>query len=213
MTLDIIIADDHAIVASGVRSVLERDLGNRIVAEAVSSEQLLALLENTACDLLVTDFNMPGGTAVDGLGLLQLLARRWPALPVVVLTQVNNPGVYLSVLQLPSVLGLVHKSDAIPEIAQAVATAARGRRYSSRFVKRQLEEAETDAQAAPVALSKREAEVMRLFALGKSVSEIAALLNRSVKTISKQKIDAMRKLGVTTDLEFYAYARDHGLVS
>lgn len=213
MALRIVIADDHAIVSSGVRSVLERDLGNRIVAEATSPDQLLDVLGETACDLLVTDFNMPDGATTDGLGLLQLLARRWPELPVVVLTQLNNSGVYLSILQVPTVFGLVHKSDAIRELSHAVAGGAERRRFTSSFVKHQLALADTTPQAAPVHLSKREAEVLRLFAAGKSVSDIAVLLNRSVKTISRQKIDAMRKLGVTSDLEFYDYAREHGLAS
>nr|WP_255557917.1 LuxR C-terminal-related transcriptional regulator [Dyella sp. ASV24] len=63
------------------------------------------------------------------------------------------------------------------------------------------------------ALSKRETEVLRLFASGFTVTEIAGQLNRSVKTISRQKMDAMNKLGLKNDLDVYAYAREHGILA
>lgn len=182
----------------------------RVVAEAASPDELLRTLASTECDLLVTDFNMPGEQA-DGLNLMQLLGRRWPDLPVIVLTQLGNPGTLGNIARLPNVLGVVSKTDAVKELNLAVNAAMAKREFASSSVKRQLEQSRSDNADATTALSRREAEVMRLFASGNTVSEIARQLNRSVKTVSSQKVEAMRKLGVKSDLEFYSYAREHGL--
>ena len=190
--------------------LLEQTSGLRVVAEASSPDELMTVLAGMPCDLLVTDFNMPGEQA-DGLNLLQLLGRRWPELPVVVLTQLSNPGTLGNIARLSNVRGVVSKADAVKELHVAINAAVANRNYVSASVKRQLDLSGADASVPTTALSKREAEVMRLFASGHTVSEIARQLNRSVKTVSSQKVEAMRKLGVTSDLELYSYAREHGL--
>ena len=213
MVVHIVLADDHPIVSSGVRALLEQNPGFRVVAEATSPDELLRVLDATACQLLVTDFNMPGEQAADGLSLLQLLGRRWPGLDIVVLTQLANPGVLNNIAKLANVRGVVSKSDAMKELPTAATAATAGRGYLSASVRKQIESVQRESTDSTTTLSKREAEVMRLFALGLTVSEIARQLNRSVKTVSSQKVEAMRKLGVKSDLEFYAYAREHGLGS
>lgn len=211
LVVHIVLADDHPIVSSGVRALLEQHPGLRVVAEATSPDELLRVLERTDCELVVTDFNMPGEQAADGLSLLQLIGRRWPERPIVVLTQMANPGVLGNISRLANVRGVISKSDAMKELPTAVNAAVAGRSYLSTTVRKQIESTQGDSADSVSALSKREAEVMRLFALGHTVSEIARQLNRSVKTVSSQKVEAMRKLGVKSDLEFYAYAREHGL--
>ena len=213
MVFQIVLADDHPIVSSGVRALLEQSPGFRVVAEATSPDELLRVLDSTPCNLVVTDFNMPGEQAADGLSLLQLLGRRWPELNIVVLTQLANPGVLNNIARLANVRGVVSKSDAMKELPTAVTAATASRSYLSTTVRKQIESVLGDSADSTTMLSKREAEVMRLFALGHTVSEIARQLNRSVKTVSSQKVEAMRKLGVKSDLEFYAYAREHGLGS
>lgn len=213
MALRIILADDHPIVRSGVRALLERSTNASVVAEADSPDALVKALEQHPCDLLLTDFNMPGGQITDGLNLLGLLQRRWPDLPIVVLTMVSNLGVLRSILS-SGVRGLINKSDALNELPLAVNAAAHGRTYVSAGLKSVLESTSAgDSGEAETALSKRETEVLRLFASGLTVSQIATQLNRSVKTISRQKMDAMTKLGLKSDLDIYTYARENGLFS
>lgn len=213
MALRIILADDHPIVRSGVRALLERSTNASIVAEVDSPDTLVKALEQHPCDLLLTDFNMPGGQITDGLNLLGLLQRRWPDLPIVVLTMVSNLGVLRSILS-SGVRGLLNKSDALNELPLAVNAAAHGRTYVSTGLKAVLESTSTsDTGETEAALSKRETEVLRLFASGLTVSQIATQLNRSVKTISRQKMDAMTKLGLKSDLDIYAYARENGMFS
>jgi len=204
MSFRIVLADDHPIVSSGVRQLLEHDRSVSVVAMAKSPDELLSTLDSTQCDLLITDFNMPGGRASDGLGLLGLLQRKYPALPVIVLTMITNAAVLRSVLG-TGVRGLISKADTLTELPLAVSVVAKGRNYVSKSMEGYLE-------SETAKLSPRETEVLRLFASGYTVSEIARQLNRSVKTVSSQKMEAMNKLGIKSDLGIYAYAREHGLV-
>lgn len=201
----IILADDHPVVRSGVRAILERNGGARVVAEAATADELFAAIAGVA----LTDFSMPGGDAADGLSMLVRLRLRWPMLPVVVLTMAGNGGVLRAILD-TGVLGLLNKSDALNELPLAIRAVERRRRYLGVSI-RQLLDAGTGIPAAQTTLSPRETEVLRLFASGLTVSAIARRLNRSVKTVSRQKQDAMAKLGLHSDLDVYAYARENGL--
>lgn len=213
MTTRIILADDHPIVRSGVRTLLENHAQVTVVADVGSPAELVEAIHSHPCDMVLTDFSMPGGQVADGLHMLGLIHRRWPTLPVIVLTMVNNAGVLNSILA-TGVRGLLGKSDALTELALAVQAVSHGRDYLSAGVRKVLDIARSgnNLSAQPV-LSKRETEVLRLFASGFTVSEIASQLSRSVKTISRQKMDAMAKLGLKSDLDVYAYAREHGMLT
>lgn len=213
MTLRIILADDHPIFRSGVRALLESGSNAKVVADVSSPAELMDALDKHPCDLLLTDFSMPGGQVADGLHMLGMIRRRWPDIPVVVLTMVNNGGVLNAILS-AGVRGLMSKTDALAELTLAVQAVSHGRTFLSSGIGRVLEDngpGSRDHEQRP--LSKRETEVLRLFASGFTVSEIAGQLNRSIKTISRQKMDAMNKLGLKSDLDVYAYAREHGILA
>lgn len=212
--LKICLADDHPVVLAGVRAQLERStMDVEIVAEAGDGRALLALLaQNPGCDVVITDFSMPSDDerSCDGIPLLQALRRQWPSLRVVVLTMIENPALLQAMLD-AGIHGLVGKLASIEELLQAIQSVVNGRRYVSRELRKRLH-AGTLADGS-AGLSPHEAEVVRLFVHGLSVTAIAARLSRSVKTISRQKSDAMRKLGVDNHSQLYAYARDHGLAA
>ncbi|KAF1684761.1 DNA-binding response regulator [Pseudoxanthomonas broegbernensis] len=211
--LRIVLADDHPVVRSGVRSLLEGSARVRIVAEAATAEELFAAVAREPADLVITDFSMPGGGTADGLSMLARLRLRWPELPVLVLTVAANVDVLRSILA-TGVLGLLNKSDALAELTLAVAAVSHRRSYLGAGIRRLFEDMGADGGGIGPgeSLSRREIEVLRLFASGLTVSEIARRLSRSVKTVSRQKMDAMAKLGLRNDLEIYAYARRHGLL-
>jgi len=210
----IIVADDHPIVRSGIRSVLEGSHGMHVVAEAGSPDGLIAALESSAgCDLIVTDLNMPGTQVVDGMPLLHLLRRRWPRLPVMVLTLMDNLGV-LQLAMAAGARGMMLKSDALADLPAAVRQIANGETYISPSLREKWQAADEVAANVPrTPLSPRESEVLRLFVRGMTVSEIAQYLHRSVKTVSRQKMSAMAKLRLTSDIEVYEYAREQGLMA
>jgi two-component system capsular synthesis response regulator RcsB len=211
--LRIILADDHPIFRSGVRALLENGSNAHVVAEVGSPAELIDAVEKQPCDLLITDFSMPGGQVADGLQMLGMIRRRRPDLAVVVLTMVNNGGVLKAILA-TGVHGLMSKTDALSELTLAAQAVSHGRPFLSTGIRHLIDEGGPGGHADDrPALSKRETEVLRLFASGFTVTEIAGQLNRSVKTISRQKMDAMNKLGLKNDLDVYAYAREHGILA
>ncbi|MDR7135001.1 two-component system capsular synthesis response regulator RcsB [Lysobacter niastensis] len=213
MTMRIILADDHPIIANGVRQFIEQESSRKIVAIAASTDELISVLEGTPCDLLITDFSMPGREVPDGLPLLSRIRKSWPGLPIIVLTRISNPAILRSIRDV-GVRGLISKSDAMPELLQAIHSAMRGGDYLGKATKALLETARVGLKTESLAaLSPREAEVLRLLASGMNIKQISRRLNRSPKTISNQKLAAMDKLGIRTDLEIYAYVSQHGMMS
>ncbi|GGD59243.1 response regulator transcription factor [Pseudoxanthomonas indica] len=212
MTIGILLADDHPIVSDAVRQLLERESDLRILGVARSARELVDLAGRTSCDIVITDFSMPGVDSVDGLPLIATLRRRWPHLGIIVLTMISNPGVLQSILDVGA-NALINKADAMSELALAIRVISRDQRYVSLATRELLARAVAGPATHTVALSPREAEVIRLFASGKTVTDIAKHFNRSVKTVSTQKLEAMAKLGLKSDLEIYSYARENGLLS
>nr|WP_252193707.1 response regulator transcription factor [Pseudomonas sp. TAE6080] len=209
----IIIADDHPIFLIGLRAVLERDAQVRIVGEANSPQALAALLQHCPCDVLVTDFMMPAEPQADGLRLIEHLRRHYPDLPIVVVTMLNNAGLFHSILEL-GVMGLLSKASLADELPDAIAQVRQQRPYVARTINQALAlagQVGADRLHSQQQLSPRELEVIRLLAGGKTVGEIAAHLNRSKQTVSTQKVSAMRKLGLISDAALFIYVQEHGL--
>ncbi|ASR43636.1 hypothetical protein BEN78_09890 [Xanthomonas citri pv. mangiferaeindicae] len=211
-TIRVYAADERPIVLAGMRAVLHApDSGMHLTGEAASGQALLQMLQTRFdCNVVVTDFSMKGADprAGDGLRLLGQLRTRFPAIGVVVFTEVRNPPLLRAMFEL-GVHAIVDKSGTLDELPVAIRWAASGRRYLSRSIQRLLDAATGCGRGAP--LSRQEAEVVRLFASGKTVSEIASSFSRSVKTVSRQKSDAMRKLGLENHSQLYAYALSGGL--
>lgn len=204
--LNVVIADDHPIVLLGVREIIQRDGRYTVVGEAVSSTELIDQLRKHQPKLLITDFNMPGdATYGDGLKLIEYVLRNFPLTEVLVLTMVSN-SLILKRLQELGVAGVIQKNHLHQEIEKALTALRRQRRYISptteaRSVIDRLGQVEDRFQS----LSPRELEVLRLFVTGLTVSDIARQLCRSNKTVSAQKVSAMRKLDVDTDQALLTY--------
>ncbi|WDU61339.1 response regulator transcription factor [Pseudomonas poae] len=209
--LRVIIADDHPIVRIGQRVVIEASGKCKVVGEADGPDALLEVLGSTPCDLLVTDFTMPGGQQADGYVLLGLLRRQYPDLPVILVTMFAN----IATLRASFALGaraIIAKSASSKELPLAIKAVSQGKTFVSEVLRVQMVEAGTGDQSQQPQLSGKEREVVRMLASGMTVSEIAAQLNRSISTISKQKSTAMSRLCISTDVDLFAYARSCGMV-
>lgn len=207
MAFKIILADDHPIILTGVRSLMaEMQPSCDIVAEANNVSELWRTLEQHECDLLITDFSMPNDDNVDGMAMIKQLRRKYPNLPIIVLTQVHNLGVLQALLQI-GIQGLLLKKSVIAELEKTVKKVLLGSVYIGETVHELLNEQGINQYAIPVELSLKEIEVVRLLANGMSVTQVASYLNRSVKTISTQKTNAMQKLGLKSDSELFHYAQ------
>ncbi|SIT39629.1 Two component transcriptional regulator, LuxR family [Paraburkholderia piptadeniae] len=209
------LADDHPFVLLGIRATLMAQGGFTVVGEATSPSSLVQLMEKTPCDVLVTDLTMPdsSGDCDDGLRLIRRIRTRWPEVRIVVLTSLTNAAILRSIMS-DGVIGMLNKSESMDELASAIRAAGMNRSYVSRSILQTL----ADASGEPLGmspmrhLSPRQAEVIRMFVRGKSISEIARELGRDVRTISRQKRDAMAKLGVSNDPGLFAFVRAYGLV-
>jgi two-component system, NarL family, captular synthesis response regulator RcsB len=209
--LRILLADDHPLLLAGINAIFQRsDLASHI-AQAANASAIVAHLETHVCDLLITDYSMPDPHYGDGLQMLGFLRRRFPELRIVVLTLIDNPALLRSIIRL-GIYAIVSKKDAATLILSATQAAAQGMPYKSPTIAAAL--ATATALQAPhgtARLSKRESEVLRLYAEGLSVTEISLRLNRSVKTVSGQKNSAFDKLGIEHDAALFRYAFDSGL--
>lgn len=212
MPLNIVVADDHPVLLAGMEHLVEAEPDLAIAGLVRDSTELVDLLSRTPVDVAVCDFSMPNGRYGDGVTLLRFLQRRFPALHLVVLTGMESPMVLRSI-QRAGVSCIVSKSDPLEQLVPAVHAASRRQAFISAEIARLIVEDDPHDDVQEVeALSKRESEVLRMFAEGLSVMQIAERVGRSRKTISTQKIAAMRKLGLQRDAEIFEYALTHGLV-
>ncbi|KTC36042.1 response regulator [Pseudomonas coleopterorum] len=204
--LNVVIADDHPIVLLGVREVVQRDGRFAVVGEAISSTELVEQLRTHHPQVLITDFNMPGDdTYGDGLKLIDYLLRNFPETQILVLTMISNPLI-LSRLEELGVAGVIQKNHLHQEIGKALTAISLQRRYKGpRPVPTSVMDNPGHIEDRFQSFSPRELEVLRLFVTGMTVSDIARQLSRSNKTVSAQKISAMRKLGVDSDQALMTY--------
>lgn len=210
----VVIADDHPIVLLAIAEALDAIPGFKITASARSGAELLEILANNPCDLIVTDFVMHKEEAdEDGLRLIQRLRRLYPDTPIVVFTMLTNGGI-LHQMCLLGVRGLVGKDEDTRILAETSLHALdESRTILSPGIKARLANTGTtsDDFRRTQPLSRRELEVVRLFSLGLSLTEIAKGLNRSVPTVATQKRSAMRKLHIETNADLLRYATEQGL--
>jgi two-component system, NarL family, captular synthesis response regulator RcsB len=216
----IVVADDHEVVRIGLRVVLQRgDEGYEVVGEASSGGELLKVLAHTACDTAIIDFQMQEDEAgLDGVVLLRELRRRHPRLRIVVLTMLRNLSIFRTMYH-EGVEAVVEKAAVVEELLVALRAVRAGRTYVGVRIREHLmsrgmfiPEASAKGDKPLPALSAREAEVVRLLARGLTVSEVARITHRSVKTISLQKRSAMTKLGIANDQQLFEYAHACGLL-
>lgn len=192
----VVIADDHAIVRDGLRTLIESHADLTVVGEAANGDEAWQRARDLAPDVLVLDLSMPG-TA--GLEAAIRVAHDCPRVRVVALTMHEERG-YVTQMLRAGVAAYVLKRTASAELVQAIRTVAGGGSYVDPSLAGDLL---TDSRAGsrspeselPADLSAREREVIRYVALGYTNKEIAAALELSVKTVETHKANAMAKLG------------------
>jgi DNA-binding NarL/FixJ family response regulator len=205
----LVLADDHAIVRRGLREVLAAEPDLEVIGEAATAAEVLALADRLPWDVLVLDLSMPGST---GLETLKALRARHPRRPVLVCTMHPEAQFALRVLR-AGAAGYLTKEHADREIVAAVRRVAQGGRYVSGTAAELLAASlgERDDGPPHERLTDREFEVFRLLGAGRSVTEIAALLRLSVKTVSTHRANILQKLSLQHNGEVIRYAVDHGL--
>jgi two-component system response regulator NreC len=202
----IVLADDHAVVRSALRMLLEAEPEFEVVSEAGGADEAARKVRGHHPQVLVLDINMPGGS---GLAAVPKIRDESPETQIVVLTMQSEPAFAREAMQ-AGALGYVLKEAADAELVQAVRMAAAGETYLQPELGARL--AAEPEGSAPDDLSERELEVLRLIALGHTNSEIAEQLYLSVRTVESHRAHIQQKLRLTTRSELVRYALERRLV-
>lgn len=205
-TVRIVLADDHVVVRSALRMLLEAEPEFEVVSEAGDAEEAARKVRGHHPQVLVLDVNMPGGS---GLAAVPKIREESPQTQIVILTMQNEPAFAREAMR-AGALGYVLKEAADAQLVEAVRMAAAGETYLQPELGARLA-AEPDS-GAPDDLSERELEVLRLIALGHTNSEIAEQLYLSVRTVESHRAHIQQKLRLTTRSELVRYALERGLV-
>jgi two-component system, NarL family, response regulator NreC len=208
--ITIVLADDHAVVRSGLRMVLEREDGFEVVSEAGDADGALRTVLGHKPSVLVLDLNMPGD--LNSLDAIPRVAEVSPNTRIVVLTMQEDPEFARQALR-AGAAGYVLKEAADDELVEAVRRVAGGGTYLNPSLGAALAAAPPEQSGPPDDLTERELEVLRLISLGHTNAEIAGQLYLSVRTVESHRAHIQQKLGRSTRAELVRYALEHGLVS
>lgn len=210
----ILLADDHAVLRSGLRLLLSDQEGLAVIGEASTGTETLSLAEKLQPDLILLDLSMP---ALNGLDALPALRKLAPMARILILTMHDDPQYLRQALQ-RGAAGYVLKKAADVELISAIRAVARGDVYVHPSMTRVLLEDILPAPDAMLpnqwdALTEREQNVLRLVALGYTSAEIAEQLNLSPKTVETYRARGMEKLGLRNRAALVRFALQHGLIS
>jgi len=204
-SVSIVLADDHAVVRSALRLLLEAEPDLEVVAEAGDIEATVRYVRGHKPDVLVLDLNMPSGRS---LGAVPEMLEASPGTSVVVLTMETDPSYAREAIQ-TGVLGYVLKEAVDEELVSAVRFASAGKTYLQPELGAKLA-----AGAGELAdgLSERELEIVRLIALGHTNTEIAEQLFLSVRTVESHRAHVQEKLKLNKRSDLVRYALERGLL-
>jgi two-component system response regulator NreC len=205
-SIRVVIADDHAVVRRGLRQVLDADGGFEVVAEASDLDGARRYVRGHHPDVLVLDLNMPGGSSLEGIAEIR---AECPDTQIVVLTMQAEPAYARHALS-AGALGYVLKEAAEDELVEAIQRAAAGDTYLNPRLGARV--AAEPPPGPPDGLSEREAEVLRMIALGHTNAEIGEQLYLSVRTVETHRAHIQQKLRLGSRSELVRYALDHGLI-
>lgn len=212
MPIRILIADDHAVVRSGLRALLSADPGLEVVGEAEDGVETLHLAETLAPDTVLLDITMP---PENGIRTAQRLKEKHPELVVLFLTMHEDESLLHEALR-AGASGYVIKRAEASEIIQAIRATSLGDIYvhpaMTRALLHQPVTTEHRRGAPADALTSRELEVLRLLAKGNTNRQIAGLLGLSVRTVENHRANLMGKLGLVSRVELVNYAEEHKLL-
>jgi DNA-binding NarL/FixJ family response regulator len=207
----VILADDHRIVAEGLRGILEPDFD--LVAIVEDGRQLIETTERLRPDVIVVDITMP---LLNGIEAVEMLSKSGSTAKVVFLTM-HKDATYAARAMSLGASAFVLKHAASAELVQAIRAALVGQTFVSTAIAEALREptfsAESDARKDEPLLTLRQREILQLFAEGRTAREVGQLLNISKRTAENHKSRIMQALGVTTSSELVQYAMRHGMIA
>lgn len=206
----LLIADDHAILRSGLRQLFSIAGDITVTGEAEDGNQVLELARHKEFDLVLLDLAMPGTSGTD---LIARLANRYPRLPILVLSMHNEAQIAERALRAGAAGYMTKDSDAAT-LLSAIRKVASGGRYLAPKIAEQLafRSMDTDTRLPHERLSDRELAIMHRLVDGDTINAIAEALAISAKTVSTHKTRLLQKMGLRNRTELVRYAIEHKLV-
>jgi two-component system invasion response regulator UvrY len=202
--IKVLVGDDHAVVRRGLRQILAETNDIMFAGEAQTAAEVRRMIGEQRWDVVVLDINLPGGS---GIELLADIRRERPDLPVLILTMYSEEQYAVRAIK-AGAAGFLTKESAPDKLVEAVRKVAAGGRYVSAELAETLASVLAGETKGPPheLLSDRELEILKMLASGKTVSQIAADLGLSVKTVSTHRTRMLRKMGMKTNAELMHYA-------
>ena len=208
--MQILIADDHAIVRRGLIQILEDEPMSFSVTEANDSQEVLEKVHQREWDLLILDINLPGRS---GLDVLSIIHGQYPHLPILVLSMFPEDQYAIRVLK-SGAAGYLSKQSAPEDLVNAIRKIQAGEKYISETLAKLLlsEVVNPDEKESLSSLSNREYEILTLIAKGNTLTEISSILSLSIKTVSTYRSRTLHKLNLKNNVELTAYAIRNKLI-
>lgn len=211
-SIRVLIADDHIIVRSGLRLLLEAEPDIEVVGEALEGGEALNLVEKHLPDVVLMDIAMPG---MNGLEATRQIKARWPQVNVLVLTMHRSDEYFFEMLK-AGASGYILKGAETSDLIHAVRVVGRGEVFlyptiAQKLVKDYLNLVQW-GEGSGSSLSSREKEILRLLGEGYSTKEIAEELVISQSTVHSHRSNLMTKLGLSNRRELIQYARERGII-
>ncbi len=209
--ISVLLVDDHELVRTGVKSILERAMDIEVVAEASTGEEALELVKKNVPDVVLMDVSMPG---IGGIEATRRLLRAHPGLSVIALTALDDDP-FPSRLNDVGARGFLTKGCPAQEMIHAVRMVYRGQRFISPEVaqKHTIMEWEGGSANPFQGLSSRETQVLLQILDGRRNQEISDILCLSPKTVSTYRQRILEKLDIRNDVELTRLAYRHGLLN
>ena len=208
------IVDDHAIVRAGLKQFLAEQVDFRVTAEAANGREAVDIARGDEVDVLLMDLSMPDLSGIDALAAIK---ARFPELPVLVLSGFPESH-YATTLLRQGASGYLNKECDPEEIATAIRTVYRGRKYISAGVAERLADGLAGGQGASgdqpphEQLSERELQVFLRLARGETIGHMAESMSLSVKTVSTYRTRVMEKMALASNSDLTYYAMKNGLI-
>lgn len=208
--INIVLADDHAIVRQGLRQILLAQPDLSVAGEAANHGEVMQLVRKGPPDVLVLDINMPGKNGID---TLKQVKQEYPRLPVLMLSMYPEDQYAVRALK-AGASGYLTKMAAAEQLVDAIRMIARGKKYITPELAQSLADSlDRDTDVPPhELLSDREFQVLRLIASGRTLSQIGDELALSPKTVSVYRAQLLAKLQLASNAELTRYALTHQLV-
>jgi two-component system invasion response regulator UvrY len=209
-SIRILIADDHAIVRSGLRQILSDSPDLVVTGEAENGVEAMHKLRDGGFDMVLMDVSMPDRNGID---TLKLVRKEFPKLPVLVLSMHPEDQYAIRALK-AGASGYLTKQSAPEQLVTAIRQVASGKKYVSPTLAMELANAITDDSERPPheKLSDREYQTLVMIASGKTLTQIGEELNLSVKTVSVYRARLLEKMRMKNNAELTHYGLKHGLV-